>query len=84
MWNWTLGVRFPTIEIGLLVSGEPRGEAGILLAPWLTVSLAAPNDTARRAAVATGALHDCVRMRVSANKLRIVALVLQLGLIARN
>ena len=80
MWNWTLRVKFPMSESELLVSGAPRGDAGIL-APWL---LAAPNDTARRAAVTTGALKNCMSMNVSANGIRIVALALQLGLIARN
>ena len=72
MWNWTLGVTFPTRESELLVSGKPRGDAGIL-APWLAVSLAAPNDTARGAAVTIGALKDNMSIKVGANNLRIVA-----------
>ena len=79
MWNWMLGVEFPTRESELLVEGRLRGDAGIL-APWLTVSLAGAKDTARRAAVTTGALKECMSMKVSASNLRIVALALQLGL----
>ena len=72
MWNWTLGVAFPTRESELLVSGKPRGDAGIV-APWLAVSLAAPNDTARGAAVTIGVLKDNMSIKVGANNSRIVA-----------
>ena len=82
MWKWALSVAFPTSDSESLVSGRLGGDAGIL-APWLTVSLAGANDTARRAAVTTGALKECMSIKVSANNLRIVALALQLGLTTR-
>ena len=40
---------------------------------WLTVSLAADKDTASKAAIATGAQCDCMRIEINADSLHIVA-----------
>ena len=80
-WNSKPVVKLPpTRELELLVVGELGGDGGVL-APWLSVWPAAPKDTARRAAVT---MKDWMSMKVSASRIRIVALALQLGLFARD
>ena len=46
----------------------------ILFASWLTISVAAADDTASQAAIAIGAPRDAISVETSADGLRIVAM----------